>query len=206
MSLNLVSQCTKKEGESYLFSCLQEELLVVRQSPQNGIEELALSKIGMFKDRWISGVLLVSKWGCYSGAFADWLLPFKLLWGPEHCWLNSQSWHCQLFANFWKQVYWREAVADWFHRFSEVISNKLCFLVQDFCNLAKEVFAFHLWKNKHINSQSPLLFFLSQTLREYGHCWERLFVGICLYELMLPLNYLTGNYSERKIALTANFL
>ena len=51
--LNLVSS-TKKEGENYLFSCLQERALVVRQSPQNGIEELALSKIGMFKDRWIS--------------------------------------------------------------------------------------------------------------------------------------------------------
>lgn len=172
-----------------------------------GLRSWHFQKLACLRTDEFPGVLLVSKWGCYSGAFADWLLPFKLLWGLNTVGWILEGWHCQLFANFWKLEFTGvRLLLTGFHRFSEVISNKLCFLVQDFVIWLKEVFAFHLWK---INTLilSPL--FCSSLARRseetIRHCWEGCLWGY-VYELMLPLNYLTGNYSERKIALTANFL
>lgn len=141
------------------------------------------------------------KRGCYSEAFTDWLLPRGL---NTVGWI-LEGWHCQLFANFWKLEFTGvRLLLTSFHRLSEVISN--VFSCSRFWNLAKGSLCLPHMKNKLINSQSPLLFFLSQTLRrDHKALWEGCLWGH-VYELMLPLNYLIGNYSERKIALTTNFL
>lgn len=150
-----------------------------------GLRSWHFQKLACLRTDEFPGVLLGSKWGCYSEAFADWLLPFKLLWGLNTVGWILEGWHCQLFANFWKLEFTGvRLLLTGFHRFSEVISNKLCFLVRDFGIWLKEVFAFHLW---HINSQSPLLFFLSQMLRrDHKALLRRLFMGICLWANVAP--------------------